>query len=351
MKLLYIASHPWLERNDLLIFNSLGFDVFSTGAFQQPNKPSFEYVRSLHWEANCELLDLFKVENPNYKLKDRNLQLTLTKEFIDKFDIVVISWQFKYLHRYWDLLKDKLVIFQTMGQSDLPRERSLKPYRAKGVKLVRIAETEQNFPKFAGADAVIDLSVDTSVYKPWVGDDLSILTVNQMIWRRRECNVVPYLQATEGFSRKLYGVGNESLKTDFNLGPISPEKLVEEYSRSRLCFSLGTKPAPITMGFKEAMSAGCPVITWGPVLGGAFNEACTYMAYRYIENGVNGYYSDDIGEMRKFINKLLKDEDHAKAISVQSQITAKKNFSIEAIRERWKEFFNILSVEVFSKES
>ena len=340
--LLYISCHASLERNDLIIFNNLGFNVMSIGFYVDPKNPSFQYALPLNYTVDKELYDHFKLLNPNYEYGYK-IPLKLDKDFLDRFDIVIVTWRYDYLKQNWDLLKDKLVLFQTVGQSEGNREREIAKIRSRGVKVIRMSESEKNFPGYGGTDEVIDLSIDTSIFKDWVGDDLSVLTINKMMWRKRECNTNLYLQVTNNFPRKLYGTGNDSFKCEGNLGPISSDDLIEAYARSRVCFSIGTKPGPVTMTFKEAMSAGCPVITWGPKLG-SFSCTKTYTAYKYLENGMNGYYSDDIEELRSYIDLLFNDYDLAKQISIQARKTALKHFSIEVIQKKWENLFNDLGL-------
>lgn len=337
-KLLYTTCHPWLERSDVWIYNHLGFDVVSTGYFQDPRNPSSPYAPPLDISTNLELMTEFKKDNPTYTYGYK-IPLNLTPEFISKFDVIVVTWRYDYLMQILPHVKDhQLVLFQTVGQSDGKRESEIRQVRANtGVKVIRMSESEQNFPGYGGGDAVIDLSIDTEQFKPWTGEEPYILTINKMMWRTRECNVNHYLKATEGFPRKLYGTDNESFKHDFSLGPISSEGLIDAYSKARVCFSLGTKPGPVTITFKEAMAAGCPVVTWGPTLGNGSSR--TYIAYKYINNGINGFFSDNIQELRSHIKALLDNQEYASLISHEATKTAKEEFSWQAISPLWLKFF------------
>ena len=342
-KLLYTTCHPWLERSDVWIYNHLGFDVCSTGYFQVPSKPLSPYAPPLNISHNEDLLKEFKSTNPDYTYGYK-IPLNLTPEFIRKFDVIVVTWRYDYLVQILPHITDnQVVLFQTVGQSDGKREREIFQARnSKGVKVIRMSESEQNFPGFGGGDAIIDLAIDTEQFKPWTGEDSYVLSINKMMWRTRECNVDHYLKSTNGFPRKLYGTDNESFKHDFSLGPISSEDLLDAYSKARLCFSLGTKPGPVTITFKEAMAAGCPVVTWGPILGNG--PAKTYTAYKYIQNGVNGFYSDNIAELRSHIQALLDSQEYAALISHESIKTAKKEFSLQAIAPLWEKLYKDLGV-------
>jgi len=339
--LLYISCHSTLEEYDTTIFDNLGFNVFSTGFYQNPTAPTHAHLNPLKRQVDQELLAEFKNSNPNYTY-GYHTPLVLTKEFVNKFDIIVISWRYDYLNNNWDLFKDKIVLFETVGQSDGNREKQLSEYRKKGVKLIRVSATEEAFPCYAGADFIAGACIDTDRFYGWTGENPTILSINSAIMDRpRECNTTLYLKLTEGLNKKLYGTKNDKLHKSWNKGVVSSSQLVKEYQRCRLYFSLGSKPAPLTYTAMEAMSIGCPVITWGPKLG-SFPGLNTYITYKFINNEVNGFYSDDLNQLRFYIETLLKDHELAKKISIESRKTAIENFAISVVQNRWEKFLSSL---------
>lgn len=342
--LLYISCHSTLEKYDTRIFSELGFDVFSTGFYQNPRLPTSQHLDSIDRDVNESFLQQFKLLNPDYTYGYK-IPLKLTKKFVDQFDVVVVSWRFDYLEKNLALFKDKCVVFETVGQSDRNREMKLANVRRRNnVKIVRVSKTEENFSSYAGADAVVGACIDTDLFSGWHGSEETVLTVNSSTQQRSSaCKTSLYLLATEGFNRKLYGTHNEGFKVPFNYGKVSFDTLLSEYRKCRVFFGLGSIPAPLTYTTMEAMSVGCPVITWGPVLGNHPIDK-TYAMYNYIDNEKSGFYSDDIPSLRNYINKLLRDKELAASISKEGRKKAIEYFSIETVKSNWKAFFTDLGV-------
>ena len=342
-KLLYISCHSRLEGYNYRIFDSLGFDVVSVGWYTVPSKPTDAFLRALPYKYNKELVDEFYTLNPNYRYNVKTMPI-FSDGFLNKFDVIVIAWRYDILVHYWNILKDKLVLFETGGQSASCRERNLASYRGMGVKLIRVADSERNFPYFAGVDCTVGAYVDTDVYSGWTGEDSRILTINSSLKRRASaCNANLYLQVTHGLNKVLYGSDNKDLICKFYGGTVSDEEMLLEYKKSRLYFSLGSKPAPITYTPMEALSVGCPVITWGAKLGGLRGSE-TYEMYKYIENGISGFCSDDLNELREVCCSLLHDHSLAKNMSKGARDVALKNFSFEVVKNRWKSYLESLGV-------
>jgi len=353
MKLLNIVGHDALERNNISLFSSLGFEVQTTGSYVDHLNPNPDIQHKIFKRPldpligtnfNKDLSEEFRRLNPNGYYPGRS-RLVLSKEFLDKFDVILLSWITEPMHSYFSLLKDKLVIHQTLGQSDANREVELDLLRKKGLKVVRISEFEKYFPKYSGADSIIDLDIDSDRFRGWKGNEEAMLTVNSYVTGRlRETNFTLYDQIVSKVpSKKLYGGGNpvNPLQYPYILGPISESKLLLEYQSCRAFFSLGTKPCPVVLSFKEAMSVGMPVVTWGPKLGGA-----TYSAHTFIDNGVNGFYSDDPNELVDICNQLMTDFSLCKKISINARQTAIDNFSSKVIATKWRDFFNRLGLSV-----
>ena len=343
-RILNIVGHDILEYNRISLFNELGFSVFTTGVYTDPSKPDSTkpYLPKNQYTAEKELLEEFYSLNPSGYIYGQG-RLNLSKEFINKFDVILASWICEPLVENWNLLKDKIVLYESLGQSDGHRETYLSELRKRGVKVIRMSEGENYFPNYAGADATIDLEVDTDYYQGWQGAEQSIFTVNSALWQRKHLsNADMYLEITRGLPIKLYGSHNETLKADFCYGkPSTREEILEQYQKCRVYFSLGTRPCPVVLSFKEAMSVGCPVITWGPTFGGS-----TFTAHTFIENGVSGFYSDSPDKLRAFCQLLLKDYDLAKTISKNARKVAEKNFSKHVIKGQWREFFKNLGISL-----
>ena len=80
------------------------------------------------------------------------------------------------------------------------------------------------------------------------------------------------------------------------------------------------------------MSCGCAIVT---------TETC--MIPEIIENGKNGYMSNDPAKLRGFIEKLLKDDDLAKEIGYNARKTILENFALDKFISKWNQLFLELS--------
>jgi len=332
--LLYLSCHSTLEYDELRIFSDLGLDWFSVGSYMDPLNPLEDLRPPLSHNVNQDLIAEFKTLNPKYKYND---PIVLTQSFVDKFDIIIVSHFPHYLQNQWPLIKDKMVVYSPVGQSNNWLEGQLKTYKADGMRIVRVSAAEQAMGVYAGHDAIIRPIVDADEYNNWNGQKENVVTVNKWMQKRAlHCLFYEYDIITKGLPRKLYGQNNEDIP--FSNGTLSYDELKAAYRDNRVSLSMGTKPAPFTYTFMEALMTGCPVVTVGPGLGrGA--PVGTYEAYSFIENGVDGFWSDDLKELRQYIELLLKDYDLAKQISVEGRKKALKLFDRSVAVRDWKNLF------------
>lgn len=333
--LLYLSCHSTLEHDELKIFSELGLNVFSVGSYVRPDKPLESLRPPLDLNTNPEWAEQFNKMCPNYTFNGR---AKLTKAFVDQFDIVMISHFTHYFEDNWAVLKDKNLIYAPVGQSTAWLEGQLSAVRRKSnLKIIRVSGAESVLDNYAGHDAIIRPIVDSEEYSNWSGHNDSVLTVNKWMKKRSgPCLFNEYCAITQGIPRTLYGQNNEDI--EFSNGSPDYEDLKRAYRRHRVSLSMGTKPAPFTYTFMEALMTGCPVVTVGPRLGNGPRP--TYEAYKFIENGVDGYWSDDIGELRYYIKQLLSDYDLAKKISEKGRQKALSLFDRKVCKESWREFLN-----------
>lgn len=333
--LLYLSCHSTLEHDELKIFSELGLNVFSVGSYIDPKNPLESLRPPLHLNTDPKWLEQFKKICPGYKFNGR---ARLTKEFVDQFDIVMISHFTHYFEDNWPLIKDKGLIYAPVGQSTAWLEGQLsKVKKLSDLKIVRVSDAESVLLNYAGCDAVIRPIVDSEEYSNWVGNEEHVVTVNKWMKKRSgPCLFNEYCQITDGIPRKLYGQNNEDI--EFSNGSPDYDQLKEAYRVNRVSLSMGTKPAPFTYTFMEALMTGCPVVTVGPRLGNGPQP--TYEAYKFLENGVDGFWSDDIGELRYYIKQLLSDYDLARRISTKGREKALSLFDREVCKESWRKFLN-----------
>jgi hypothetical protein len=107
----------------------------------------------------------------------------------------------------------------------------------------------------------------------------------------------------------------------------STEALVEQYRKSSVFLNTSII-SPVPTSLLEAMACGCAVVT-----------TATCMIPEIIQNGENGYMSNDPKELRGFVDKLLHDDELAQEIGANARKTILENFSIENFVEQWKNVF------------
>jgi len=108
----------------------------------------------------------------------------------------------------------------------------------------------------------------------------------------------------------------------------STEELINSYRKS-LIFLNTSLISPVPTSLLEAMSCGCAIVT-----------TATCMIPEIIENGKNGYISNDPKELRGFIDKLLKDRGLALELGRNARQTIMDKFSLTNFIEKWNQIFH-----------
>jgi len=263
----------------------------------------------------------------------------LTKELVDNFDIIYVMHIPDWIEKNWSIIKDKIVIWRSIGQCIVNNENSLRPFR-QNIKVVRYSPLEKNIPGYVGEDATIRFHLNPEEFNNWNGTVNKIATIaNSMKRRGMACSYTIFEVATRGLPRVLYGPGNEDAG-DICGGLLSYSDLKKTFRDFRVYFYTGTHPASYTMNFMEALMTGTPVVAIGNKYGnGHYFNQNTYEVPDIIQNGINGFCSDDIDILYDYCAKLLKDEHLARQIGIEGRKTAMKYFGKDKIKRQWETFF------------
>lgn len=333
-KLLYITSnHVTLEYDDLLLFSELNFDWFSTGFYYNPLSPVPPILRDpiSPTKSNLNWQQQFTAENGNMP------------DFINNFDIIFVSNNPGVILQHWNLIKNKCIILRTYDNHNASSESLLVRLASQGVHIVRMFDWENNIPFSFKSKYVIGNYVDENTYKDWVGSEKIVLTFqndfnsrlnHKDMWGNRVyLNYELYRDISKYIPCKLYGISNNH---------VSWEKQKELYRKSRVYFSLGTKPSSFTYNLMEAMMTGCPTLNFGKQLGSYHieNFKDSYKLPELIENGKNGFCFDDKDLFIKTGLMLLENYDLAKEISFNTRQFALKHFSKNIQKQKWSNFFS-----------
>ncbi len=330
MKILYLSCHSILEYDEVKLLSELGHEVFSHGAYTNPKKPGDPKRPGIDIPFNDEL----------YNLSMAYGKENLHEDMIDWADAIIVMHRVDWIQKNWNKLHDKLVIWRSIGQSTLWIENKLRPYRQQGVKIVRYSPKEATIPGYVGGDAMIRFYKDPEEFGPWHGKEKKVITIGQSMKARSDfCGYDYFEEATRGLPRFLIGPRNDDV-TEMDHGQASYEGLKNALRNARAYFYTGTYPASYTLNFMEAWITGIPVVAVGKKLGSSPYEKGqdTYEVPDLIKNGKNGFYSDDIQELRNYVKVLLDDHEKAKKIGQEGRRSAVKHFGKSNAEEGWNRF-------------
>ncbi|MFD3448187.1 hypothetical protein ACFDTO_26700 [Microbacteriaceae bacterium 4G12] len=330
MKILYLSVHEVLEYDELKIFTELGHECFSHGPYCRPHigsrlRPPIPEMAYDPYFA--DLVDRFPKDD-------------LHPDMIQDKDIIVIMHTPSLVINNWDKIKHKRVIWRSIGQSTPEVERRLRPYREQGMEIVRYSPREKMIPNYIGEDAVIRFYKDPKEYDQWIGEKRQIIAVNQAMKQRQvDCNYDIFRYACTGLPVKLFGPGNEGLPE--SAGMLTYEQMKQEMRENRAFFYTGTRVTSYTLGFIEAFMTGIPIVSVSENQGNhPLYQQRTFEIPDIIDNGREGFFSDDMFELHAYLQELLNNDELAKEISKNARKKAIQLFGKENIKEQWKRYLS-----------
>lgn len=190
---------------------------------------------------------------------------------------------------------------------------------------------------FGCPTSVVHHSVDSETFKPKeVDKKVDILSVvNEFVDRDYCCNYQGWLRIASQFEgKKIDVVGKDSEKITQDIPAVDGgvangvEDLVERYNSAKIFLNTSTI-SPVPTSLLEAMACGCAIVT-----------TSTCMIPEIIENGVNGYSSNDEKELASYINTLLENEDLRKSMGQRARETVVEKFSEELFNSNWNRIFD-----------
>lgn len=259
-----------------------------------------------------------------YRLPENSLMNGIDFDFIlsqSKFG------QFQMARRLQDYLNIPLVSLEhTLPIPSWPNEYFQNLRSMRGDLNVFISEYSTNQWQMDCKPIVVHHSVDTELFKPMdceqSTDVLSV--VNDFKNRDYCCNYKGWERITQGLSVKLVG-DNPGLSAPAK----NPQELVKEYQNCKVFLNTSTI-SPVPTALLEAMACGCAVVT-----------TATCMIPNIIINGVNGFMSNNEGELRYFIEKLLDSESLRNEIGAGARKTILELFSEEQFINNWNNIFDM----------
>jgi hypothetical protein len=260
----------------------------------------------------------------------------LTMSYVEQFDVIIVMHVPEWITENWESIKHKRVIWRSIGQSTPAVEAKLAPYRKQGLEVIRYSPREINIDGNIGADHLIRFYKDEREFNHWSGGGTEVITFAQNMKHRGEyLNVTACQQLMHGFNAHVYGPKNEQMGP-LNGGFLSYDGMKQKMRDARVYVYTGTQPASYTLSFIEAMMTGCPIVAVGEKYGNSLNIAGkVYEIPDIIQDGYNGFVSDDLEYLRSKIDLLVKDKRAARAISAAGRQTAIELFGKQFIKEQW----------------
>lgn len=165
------------------------------------------------------------------------------------------------------------------------------------------------------SESFCDLNLDREEY---------VLTVANDFVNRDYClNYSGWKRVTQNLKTRLVG-DTKGLSEPAS----STEELILEYNKCGVYFNSSTI-SPIPTSLLEAMSCGCAVVS-----------TATCMIPDIIQNGVNGFISNDENELRSKLEFLLYNEEVRKSMGNAARQTIKEKFSESTFVNKWNNVFD-----------
>ena len=340
MNVCLLLAHSIEESAQLQLLTELGHSVFSIGAYSNPAKPGDDkrpplpdvpYFPDL--DAACHRKRIEHTADPIPGVIDW-AKSDLPQEVIDWADIIIChhiehTW---LAGPNWPRIRDKRVIWRTVGQSVENNERIMAPLRADGLQIVRYSPRERNIPHFCGEDALIRFWVDPAEWYGWTGDQRHILNITQHLKSRDPfTNWRAWEQIARNMPRRALGPGSEELDGP---GTLPLDEMKQELRDARCYLYCGTQPASYTLGLIEAMMTGVPVVSIGP----EWHDVFPYGSQLFEGYELAGLDCPSVALQRRMLDALLKSPKLAADISREQHKRALDLFGKAKVAAQWASF-------------
>lgn len=250
--------------------------------------------------------------------------------FID-FDFILVQskfWQYQVAAEIQKTVPVPVIVLEhtlptptTMSEENIQLMRQML-----GITNVFISEFSRKSWNISERSRVIHHGIDLETFKPTqeVKEDY-VLTVANDFKNRDFClNYEGWQRITKEIKTKLVGENNG----EGTLSCKTTQEVVSEYNKCSVYLNTTTL-SPIPMSLLEAMACGCPVVS-----------TATCMIPEIVENGVNGFISNDEKELNGYVNTLLNDESLRTKMGENARKTISEAFSEKNFINNWNQTFS-----------
>lgn len=173
---------------------------------------------------------------------------------------------------------------------------------------------------------VVHHGLDTDVFCDEGKDRLPHILSVVNDWKNRDwcCGYHSWTRITKGLP--VHVIGDTK---GLSLPAKSTDDLINQYQTSQIFLNTSTI-SPVPMSLMEAMSCGCAVVS-----------TATCMIPEIIENGVNGFISNDEDELRNYCERLLADRDLREHLGANARTIIVEKFGLDRFVGKWNTLFDI----------
>jgi len=335
VRVLLLLAHSIEEYDQVRLLSGLGYDVFSLGAYIDPDSPLDDMRPSLP-DAPYHG-DLKRVVDRLPTTPENEDRLDLAKrhipdEILSWADVIICHHlESQWLWPQWKRIRHKRVIWRTVGQSGHGNEHAARPYATDGLEIVRYSPKERAIPNFAGESALIRFYKNPADFPSWHGDegDPFVLNVCQNPVQRSEWVNLPWMAAAlRGLPHEFVGKETESVG---GVGKVTPDDMMRWMSEARAFLYTGTQPASYTLGLIEAMMAGVPVVSISP----EWMRILPYGSRLFEGHEIAPLFASTPGEANAMLRHLIDDPEYAAQVGLVSRQRAMALFSRERAEKAW----------------
>jgi len=247
-----------------------------------------------------------------------------------KYDFILCQskfWQFQIAQKINQILNLPIVCLEhTWPLRGVQSEQQINDMqRMIGNVNVFISKASEEAWNIGTDGVIIHHGIDTDTFSPSGAEqeDYILSVANDFVKRDYCLNYSGWQRVTKDKKTKLVG-NTEGLSEAAK----SVEELVLEYNKCAVFFNSSTL-SPIPTSLLEAMSCGCAVVS-----------TATCMIPEIIQNGVNGFISNDENELREYIDYLLNNPEIRTSIGFHARKTILEKFSEKQFIDEWNNLFD-----------
>lgn len=234
-------------------------------------------------------------------------QYSTAKRFAQELGIPLISLEHTLPHPNWSPIQTEQV------------------RRLRGNVNVFLSEFSREAWGWEGDYKIVGPGIDDNIFVPkWYNEKHNIIlsVVNDWINRDAFCGFRLWQQVTKDLPVFVLGDTPGLSKAAKNT-----QELIDTYQSCKIFLNTSlVSTAPFTL--LEAMACGMAVVT-----------TATSMIPQIVQNGVNGFCTNDPTELRKYCRMLLEDNDLCQRLGREARRTIEERYSFRQMAANWNKVF------------